>query len=171
MAELTPIQVVGLLRAGSTAIRAELEALPDEVARWHPAQGEWCALECLGHIIEAEKRGFAGRIRHVLEADEPALPQWDQVRVERERNDCERDIPDLLNEFLRLREASVGLVASLRPEQLDRAGVHEKIGRLTVREVIQEWVHHDRAHLRQLLANTQAYVWLGMGAAQRFSDD
>lgn len=171
MEELTPRQVVGLLRASASSIRAEVESLPEEAARWHPAEGEWCVLECLGHIIEAEKRGFAGRIRHILEADEPPLAAWDQLLVERERNDCKRDIPELLNEFLGLRESSVGLVAGLRPEQLERAGGHEKIGRLTVGEVIQEWVHHDRNHLRQLLANTQAYVWPAMGAAQKFADD
>jgi hypothetical protein len=31
-------------------------------------------------------------------------------------------------------------------------------------------MHHDRNHLRQLLANVQAGVWPHMGNAQRFSD-
>ena len=30
---------------------------------WRPAPGEWSANECVGHLIEAERRGFAGRIR------------------------------------------------------------------------------------------------------------
>lgn len=171
MSELSPRQVVALLRSSATAFRSELEALPEEAADWHPAEGEWCAKECLGHVIEAEKRGFAGRIRHILEADEPAFEEWDQVAVERERDDCHRDLAELLSEFLKLREASVGLVAGLRPEQLDRSGVHERVGRLTIRDLMHEWVHHDRNHLRQLLANTQAYVWPSMGNAQKFAGD
>ena len=30
-----------------------LKALTPEIASWHPAQGEWCVNECIGHIIEA----------------------------------------------------------------------------------------------------------------------
>lgn len=42
---------------------------------------------------------------------------------------------------------------------------------LRVRDLLQEWVHHDRNHVRQALANVQAYVWPAMGNTQRFSGD
>ena len=169
MAELTNRQVVALLRSTSIAIRAELEALPEEVLAWHPAPGEWCFLECIGHLVESEKRGFAGRIRHILEADEPKLGTWDPAAVARERHDCKREPAALLAEFVQLREASVGLVAGLKPEDMDRACDHETAGRLTVREILQEWVFHDRNHWRQALANVQASVWPHLGNAQRFT--
>jgi hypothetical protein len=38
-----------------------------------------------------------------------------------------------------------------------------------VGELLHEWVHHDRNHLRQMLANTQAAAWAQMGNAQRFT--
>ena len=40
---------------------------------------------------------------------------------------------------------------------------------LRVDELLGEWVHHDRNHVRQLLAVTQARVWGQMGNARRFS--
>ena len=169
MEALTNRQVVALLRSTAIAIRAELEALPRDALAWHPAEGEWCIQECVGHIIEAEKRGFAGRIRHILEADEPALGSWDPAAVARERNDCEGDPEQLLAEFVQLREASVGLVAGLGPEDWERACIHVSVGRLTVGEILQEWVFHDRNHWRQALANVQAYVWPQLGSAQKFS--
>jgi hypothetical protein len=51
---------------------------------------------------------------------------------------------------------------------LTRAGTHPKVGRLTVGDLLHEWVHHDGNHLRQALANVQAYVFPQMGNAQRF---
>ena len=45
-----------------TTVAAELAALA-RAAGWRPAPGEWSANECVGHLIEAERRGFAGRIR------------------------------------------------------------------------------------------------------------
>jgi len=66
-------------------IQAELSALPTPVLAWHPAPGEWCAKEVLGHLIETEKRGFAGRIRIILKSDSPQLEGWDQEAVARAR--------------------------------------------------------------------------------------
>lgn len=161
--------MAGLLRAHTAQVRAEIEALPAAAAAWHPAPHEWCPMEVLGHIIEAERRGFAGRIRIILEADAPALGSWNNLEVAAQRRDCERDPLSVLGEFLQQREASVSLVAGLRPEQLDRGGDHDLVGWLSVGDLLHEWIHHDRAHLRQLLANTQAYVWPHLRNAQRFS--
>src|SRR5215211_5808207 len=107
---LRPDEVAGLLGALGTAIRAEVGALPDDVLSWHPAPGEWCAKECLGHMLEADRRGFNGRIRSMLASESAKLVAWDQQAVARARNDCQRPAADLLAEFEALRSDSVGLV-------------------------------------------------------------
>ena len=168
---LAPREVAGLLKSMSSALTAELSALPDEVLAWHPAPGEWCAKECLGHIVEADRRGFNGRIRTILEQSEPALRGWDQQAVACQRGDCQRSAKDLLAEFERLRADSVGLVERLSHADLERGGEHESVGYLRVRDLLHEWLHHDRNHFRQLQANVQAYVWPTMGNAQRFSGE
>jgi hypothetical protein len=38
-----------------------------------------------------------------------------------------------------------------------------------VDELLAEWVHHDRNHIRQMLAVTQSRVWGQMGNARTFS--
>jgi hypothetical protein len=165
---LAPREVASLLESMRAAMSAELGALSDEVAGWHPASGEWCAKECLGHMMEAERRGFNGRIRTILAASDPTLPGWDQEAVERERNDCARSVNDLLAEFNALRTDSVALVNNLKPADLQRGGTHEKVGYVRIGDLIQEWVHHDRNHFRQLQANVQAYVYPSMGNCQKF---
>jgi DinB family protein len=164
-----PGEIADLLEASGQAFASTLDALPPEAAAWHPAPGEWCVNECVGHVIEAEKRGFAGRIKTILGADEPNLPGWDRVAIARERRDCARPPSELRDELLGIRRESVNMVRSLPPEQTERGGLHPEVGRLTVDELLHEWVHHDGNHLRQALANVQAYVWAKMGNAQRFS--
>jgi hypothetical protein len=166
---LTPNEVARLIESAAAAIRAELGAHPDDVLGWHPAPGEWCAKEVVGHLIEAERRGFAGRIRLILAGDEPLLEAWDQTEIARARRDCERPAPALIAELDALRRDSSALVAGLRTADLARGGRHPKVGRLEVSELLHEWVHHDRNHLRQMLANTQAATWAQMGNAQRFT--
>ena len=167
---LEPSAVAALLHSAAATIHAELSALPAPLLAFHPATGEWCAKEVLGHLIECEKRGFSGRIRVILKSEEsPPLEGWDQDAVARARNDCERDWASLYHEFLQLRSASVTQAAGLSPADLARGGQHPKVGFLTVADLLHEWVHHDRNHIRQMLANVQAYAWPHMGNAQRFS--
>jgi len=163
---LAPGDVAGLLRAAGATVRAELAGLPPAAARWHPAPGEWCVKEVVGHLIEAERRGFAGRIRQILERESPELETWDQDAVARARRDCERELAGLLDEFAAEREASVALVRGLRPADLPRGGQHPKVGSLAVADLLHEWVHHDRNHIRQILANVQGFAWPHMGNAQ-----
>jgi hypothetical protein len=166
---LSALDVAALLRAVAAQLTAELSALPEVVVRHHPAAGEWCAKEVLGHLIEAERRGFAGRIRTILAEDRPTFVGWEPADVARERRDCEQDVRELLVEFGALRDESANLVAALHVADLSRGGDHPKVGFLTVGDLLAEWVHHDRNHLRQIHANVQSVVWPHMGNAQKFS--
>ena len=163
-APLTTAQVAALLESTCALIEGEVTALGDAGATWHPAPGEWCVNECIGHIIEAEKRGFAGRIREIL-AGKP-LHAWDQVA--KQRKDCERVSQSVWMEFMGLRHDSVALAKSLKPADLEKSGEHPKVGTLRVKDLLHEWIHHDRNHTTQLLAVVQERVYAHMGNSQKF---
>jgi len=168
---LAPREAAQLLRATTVTLAAELAAMPPPVLAWHPAPGQWCAKDVLGHLIEAEQRGFAGRIRIILAGPDPQLQTWDQNEVASARRDCAREGGELLRELASLRQDSLRLVEGLGDADLVRGGHHPKVGYLEIRDLLNEWVHHDRNHVRQILANVQAYVWPHMGNSQRFSTD
>ncbi len=172
---LTPSSIADLLAATAVTVAEELRAL-DEVAGWRPEPGEWSASECVGHLIEAERRGFAGRIRTILGAvrtdgsfEPPTLETWDPPAVAAARRDHERPAAELAGEFAAMRADSVALVRSLTERDLGRSGTHPEVGELRVDELLAEWVHHDRNHIRQMLAVTQSRVWGQMGNARTFS--
>ena len=171
-AALDVARIADLLAAGARIVEAEIGALGLE-SGWRPAPGEWSANECVGHLIEAERRGFAGRVRAILAADRPDIPAdleaWDPPAVAEARRDHEKAGVDLVAEFVALRASGVDLVRGLRADDLERIGIHPHVGPLRVDEVIAEWVHHDRNHIRQLLEVTQTRVWAQMGNARRFS--
>ncbi len=166
---MTPQEVAPILEASGEAISNLLGTLPAEIASHRPAEGEWCVNECVGHLIEAERRGFAGRIKTMLDEDEPRLVPWDAAEVAKARGDCDHDLAGLLQEFTALRRDSVELVRSMKSSDLGRGGMHPVVSRITVDEILHEWVHHDANHLRQALANVQMFMWPAMGATQRFS--
>jgi hypothetical protein len=166
---LAPDAIARLLEATLTTVHAELGALGDPEAGWRPAPGEWSANEVVGHLVEAERRGFAGRIRIILANDRPTLEPWDQPAVAAARHDQDRRAADLVAEFSAARRDAIDLVRSLTPPDLARVGLHPQVGELSVADLLGEWVHHDRNHVRQLLANAQDRVWPQMGNARRFS--
>ncbi|HEX6868469.1 MAG TPA: DinB family protein [Candidatus Limnocylindrales bacterium] len=169
---LAPDRIADLLAASAATVVAELLALGDE-SGWRPEPGEWSANECVGHLLEAERRGFAGRIRTILAGGAagrtPTLETWDPPAVAAARRDDLRSGAELAAEFDALRADGVELVRGLRQGDLARAGKHPDVGLLRVDELLGEWVHHDRNHIRQMLAVSQARVWPQMGNARRFS--
>src|SRR5437870_13158636 len=121
-ARLSPAEIAHFLRAATRTLAAELAGAPERVLAWHPAAGAWCAKEVLGHLIESERRGFAGRIRLMLAGNEPSLEAWDQGEFARARRDCEHPAAALIAERAALRRDSVSLVAALGGSDLTRGG-------------------------------------------------
>ncbi len=174
LSALPPSAIADLLEASApTVVVAELGALGDE-AGWRPAPGEWSANECVGHLIEAERRGFAGRIRAILAADRPDIPARPRdLGSARSRRGAARSPATGRGAGRRVRRTSAMTgsrwSAACAPTTSRASGSTRTSGELRVDELLGEWVHHDRNHVRQMLAVTQARVWGQMGNARRFS--
>jgi len=167
----SPLEIADLLESAAASIRAEVEALPKAVTTFHPAEGEWSINEVIGHLIEAERRGFAGRIKLFLASKDPQVEAWDQNEVARGRRDDMKTAAKLAAELDRMRAESVALVRGLKAADLKRGGQHPKVGWLRVEDILHEWVHHDRNHIKQIHGNVQAWTWPHMGNTQKFSGD
>src|SRR5260370_42470104 len=141
---MTPGEVADLLASSGQAFASTLNAITPGVASWHAAPGEWCVNEVAGHVIVTEKNGFGGRIRVILGGDEPDLPKYDRDGLQKARDDCAREAKALAQEMLEVRGQSLELIRSLRPEQLQRRGMHPDVGRLTAYRPPHEWGHPDR---------------------------
>ncbi|MEM7534052.1 MAG: DinB family protein [Chloroflexota bacterium] len=161
--------IADCLAATIPTLNSTVSVLPDEIVRFRPAAGEWCVNEVIGHLIEAEQRGFAGRIRHMLVEEYHQCSGWDPDQVAIDRRDDEGDAQELLEEFAALRQAGVALVHRLDAGQLDRLALHPTVGEISVSNLLHEWVYHDLNHLKQIASNVQLFVWSSMGNAQRFS--
>ena len=167
---LTAGHAAALLLASMETLRAEAEALGPEALSWHPAEGGWCMNEVVGHILEAEERGFGGRILRIIEQPGRVLVTWDQAQVTKDRHDCEKGGVELIAELVQERERSARLLRELRDSQLELSGEHPQVGALRIIDLLHEWVLHDRNHVKQALSVTQAYVWQHMGNAKRFAE-
>ncbi len=122
------------------------ESVPDELLTRPAAPGEWSALECLQHLVDAERVVFPVRVRHLLRGED--FPAFDP--------DSQGTTPDvdlspaaLAQEFAALRTESVALVATLTSADLERRSRHAELGIVTMSELLHEWAGHDLMHTVQ----------------------
>jgi hypothetical protein len=95
---------------------------------------------------------FPDRVRRemMLHQTEPHLGLNDQDEVAQQRQDCNKNISELLDEFSAVRNASVRFVEQLSAQDLERTGVHPRIGIISLRELLHEWLYHDLNHVKQV---------------------
>ena len=111
--------------------------------------GEWSARTILAHFRDDEYLCMRVALTRMLAEDRPELRfieggDWEPGRNRtRERKDW------LLADFALQRQASIGILRLLRPEDRQRRGSSN--GReFSVEEFTVAWVRHDREHIGQL---------------------
>jgi hypothetical protein len=130
-----------------TALR-RLVAEAGEALTVRPDADEWSALECIGHIVDAEIVSSA-RYRWILAHDRPPLQPYDQALwVDRLAHG--RDDPrELLALFEALRAANRSLWARTSAEDRARVGMHQERGPESLDLTFRLVAGHDRLHLEQ----------------------
>jgi hypothetical protein len=165
---LTVQEAAELLRRTPVVLRELILALPHRAVGYHPGAGKWCIKEAVGHLTEEDKRDFVGRVELILHQEHPRLHLNDQDEVAFERNDCDKDIFELLDEFASVRRASVRFVEELSAGDLERTGAHPKIGLIHVGELLSR-VALSRAQSRQTGRTERATTYVAsVGKLARF---
>lgn len=139
--------------------RGRWDAELDDAARWplvrrghfpaNAAELDWTPREVAGHLRDSA-RVFAERLRRLTTEDRPHLPDF--VPAEPARVAGYRATPParLLEELRAAQTELLTTVAGLRSADLDRTGVHEVDGPVTVSDVLAFLTAHQRDHAEQL---------------------
>lgn len=139
------------LRAVPDAFRAALAGADDRALRHRPAPTEWSAIEVVGHIVD--KMGlWRERVERIAGAERPWLPGYDQDAAVREHTYQQGDPQALLDQLAQRCERFAAVVERLPDAMLDRQGVHEERGPMTLRQCIEVPLGSIPDHLAQLRA-------------------
>jgi hypothetical protein len=119
--------------------------------RKRPAQDKWSVGEILAHLAEAEIVG-GFRMRLILGAPGTAVAAFDQDAWVMSGHYAKRDPRKSVEQFRAIREANLGLLKSLTPEQWKHYGMHSERGQETIEHIVRMFAGHDLNHLRQIEA-------------------
>jgi hypothetical protein len=120
----------------------------------YAAELDWTPREVAGHLRDSA-RIFAARIRRIRTEVEPVLADFVTDALER-LADYRATPPESLVAELRTAQAQLlQAVAAVRAGDLERPGVHEVDGRVTVAGLLAFLPEHQRDHADQLRALLQ----------------
>jgi len=128
---------------------AAIKGVSDAALSKRPDDKNWSAKESLCHMRDTEE-AFMIRFQTIIEMDEPRFLPGDADRWATERQYQRNDAGEALQAFRVRREETLLFLRGLRPEYLDRAGVHPTRGRMTVKDFVGLMAWHDDNHLDQL---------------------
>ncbi len=117
---------------------------PTDMLSQKPAPGEWSAVECLQHIIDTEY-SYQFRVKCFMEGKD--FPGFDPDKEGTKPG--KRTAAELAAELYRLRAESLKLIATLGEADLDKRVRHQKLGPVTLGEMLNAWAAHDLNHTVQ----------------------
>lgn len=148
--------IITQLAHQAEAIRALVEGVPDEQARWKPSPDDWSILEVIHHLYDEEIENFRRHLDHILfYADQP-WPRIDPGGWVTQRRYNEQDPAAVLARFLAARQESLAWLAGLHAPNW-HAAIAMPWGSLTAGDMLASWAAHDLLHLRQLVE--LHYAW------------
>ena len=142
---------IALLTRTPASLNALLRDLPEEWTHRNEGPNTWSAFDVVGHLIHGERTDWMARARIILQFGETrAFERFDRLAQERESQG--KSLPQLLDEFARLRAENLEQLRALnlRPEDLARRGRHHRLGVVTLSQLLATWAAHDLTHLHQL---------------------
>jgi uncharacterized damage-inducible protein DinB len=139
---------LAVLAATPAVFQALFAGQPEEALARRGVEG-WSAKDVLAHLISIQQPAIIDRVRAMVDADLPALPDVDET-VTLERSGL-RDRParELMAKFVDERARAVAYLQSLTPEQLRRRGRHQLAGEISAADAVHHMTYHDLLHIAQ----------------------
>ena len=145
------VEATALLARTPATLDALLRDLPQPWIAATEGPDTWSPFDILGHLIHGDRADWIPRARRILDDGESrAFDPFDRfAQFEESRG---RSLPQLLDEFARVRAESLRALEalSLTEADLDRLGRHPDFGPVTLRQLLATWVAHDLDHLMQV---------------------
>lgn len=130
----------------------------EELLVWKQAPEKWSLLEIACHLLDEEIHDFRFRTQWVLEKPNQTPPNIDPVGWVTKHNYINQDYLTIVNTFLDEREISVTWLKSLNNPNWNLSYEHSKLGTLTAKHFLTNWLAHDYLHMKQILKLKYDYV-------------
>lgn len=144
-------QAAVILGRTPAVLRTLLEGLDDSWLMSNEGPDTFSPYDVVGHLLHGEQTDWTVRIKRIMEeGTDRAFDPYDRFAMYEESKG--KTISNLLDEFEQQRKKNIRWVLSLSldDEDLDRKGLHPKLGEVTLKNLLSTWVVHDLTHIAQI---------------------
>jgi len=143
--------IIAQLEKNKTVFYDLLKNEKSDMISWKQSSEKWDLLHIVCHLYDEERDDFRFRVRWVLENSNEVPPQFNPLDWILERKYAEQDYNVKLEAFITEREQSIIWLKNLKDANWDNSFEHSKLGRLSAKYFLTNWLAHDYLHIRQIL--------------------
>ena len=140
-----------ILERTPTVLKALLMGLDEGWTMNNEGPDTFSPYDVIGHLIHGEKTDWTARTKIILEFGlSKSFVPWDRFAQYEESKG--KTLEQLLEDFEKVRAENVIWFRSLKLSEtdLDKKGMHPKLGEVTLRNLLATWVVHDLTHIAQI---------------------
>ena len=142
---------IEILERTPSVLKSLLSNLDDDWIMNNEGPETFSPHDVVGHLIHGEKTDWVIRAKIILEHG-TAIPftPWDRFAQFVESKG--KTLAQLLDEFESVRKENMYWFKTLNLTEadLDKKGMHPKLGEVTLRNLLSTWVVHDLTHIAQI---------------------
>lgn len=143
-------EIVRSLKTTPEVIESLAEGLTSSELRKRPEGEIFSFVEHVCHLRDIEREGYSARIQKILEEDRPQLADIDGLQLALDRDYNAQDVDGALKDFAEARSQNVITVGGLSATQLERSGMLEGTGPVTIGALLSMLREHDVEHVEIL---------------------
>ena len=156
MSEDTREQLISKLETSQRQLTALLNSVTDN-QDWQPSPDAWSFRYHAAHLVTVEKEAYWDRITRIAAGENPHFESYFNTG----RDFSQHELRNSLSEWAVTRGKIMHFVRFLPKAKIALTGTHDTFGTITVLDVLQGMLDHDREHLgelTQLVADCQTEI-------------
>ena len=120
--------------------------------RVRASDGGFALVEHLCHLADLESEGYGARIERLLSDERPVWDDFDGAAIATARNYLEQDPDAAYQRFVSARHANLARLQAATADDWNKKGTHRGIGDVSLHDVAEMMVEHDRSHAAEIAA-------------------
>ncbi len=140
-----------ILENTPAVLKQLLQGLNEEWILGNEGAETFSPYDVLGHLVHGEKTDWTERTKMILQyGNKKTFVPWDRFAQYEESKG--KSLKQLLDEFATIRNENMVWFKGLQLTEadLDKTGMHPKLGEVTLRNLLATWVVHDLTHIAQI---------------------
>lgn len=123
----------------------------EDLFLWKLTPEKWCLLEILCHLHDEEREDFRFRTKWILERPNKIPPPFNPIDWVTKHGYIQQDYSVMLDKFIKERESSIRWLRSLENINWNNSFDHAKLGTMTAKYFLNNWLAHDYLHIKQII--------------------